>query len=154
VRRQRLAACPPGRREDSGGREERPARARRPRAPAERRRGDLYLSVTVAPHPFFERKGDDIHLTLPVTAPEAALGASLEVPTLRGKVSMKIPPATSSARTFRLPGYGMPRLKGGGAGDQLVAVKIVMPSDVTRAERELYEQLKALRADNPRAYLG
>jgi len=117
-------------------------------------RGDLYLSVTVAPHPFYERKGDDIHLTLPVTAPEAALGATLEVPTLRGKVSMKIPPATSSGRTFRLPGYGMPRLKGGGAGDQLVTVKIVMPSDVTAAERELYEQLKALRGDNPRAYLG
>src|SRR5437660_1777917 len=117
-------------------------------------RGDLYLSVTVAPHPFFERKGDDIHLTLPVTAPEAALGTSIEVPTLRGKVSMKIPPATSSGRTFRLPGYGMPRLKGGGAGDQLVAVRIVMPSDVTPAERELYEKLKALRADNPRAYLG
>ena len=117
-------------------------------------RGDLYLSVTVAPHPFFERKGDDIHLTLPVTAPEAALGTSMEVPTLRGKVSMKIPPATSSGRTFRLPGYGMPRLKGGGAGDQLVAVRIVMPSDVTPAELELYEKLKALRADNPRAYLG
>jgi len=117
-------------------------------------RGDLYLSITVAAHPFFERKGDDIHLTLPVTAPEAALGTTLEVPTLRGKVSMKIPPATSSARTFRLPGYGMPRLKGGGAGDQLVAVRIVMPSDVTGPERELYEQLKALRADNPRAYLG
>jgi len=117
-------------------------------------RGDLYLSVTVAPHPFFERKGDDIHLALPVTAPEAALGTTLEVPTLRGKVSMKIPPATSSGRTFRLPGYGMPRLKGGGAGDQLVAIKIVMPSDVTPAERELYEQLKELRTDNPRAYLG
>jgi len=118
-------------------------------------RGDLYLTVTVAAHPFFERKGDDIHLTLPVTAPEAALGTTIEVPTLRGKVSMKIPPATSSGRTFRLPGYGMPRLKGGGgAGDQLVAVRIVMPSDVTPDERELYEKLNALRADNPRAYLG
>jgi DnaJ-class molecular chaperone len=117
-------------------------------------RGDLYLSVTVAPHPFYERKGDDIHLTLPVTASEAALGASIEVPTLRGKISMKIPAATSSGRTFRLPGYGMPRLKGGGAGDQLVAVKIVMPSEVTAAERDLYEQLRALRTDNPRAYLG
>lgn len=117
-------------------------------------RGDLYLSVTVAPHPFFERKGDDVHLTLPITAPEAALGTTLEVPTLRGKVSMKVPPATSSGRTFRLPGYGMPRLKGAGAGDQLVAVRIVMPSDVTAAERELYEKLGALRADNPRAYLG
>ena len=115
-------------------------------------RGDLYLSVTVASHPFFERKGDDVHLTLPITASEAALGTTLEVPTLRGKVSMKVPPATSSGRTFRLPGYGMPRLKG--AGDQLVAVKIVMPSDVTPAERELYEKLRALRSDNPRAYLG
>ena len=117
-------------------------------------RGDLYLSVTVASHPFFERKGDDVHLTLPITAPESALGTSIEVPTLRGKVSMKVPPATSSGRTFRLPGYGMPRLKGGGAADQFVTVKIVMPSEVTPAERELYEKLRALRSDNPRAYLG
>jgi DnaJ-class molecular chaperone len=117
-------------------------------------RGDLYLSVTVASHPFFERKGDDIHLTLPITAPEAALGATIEVPTLRGKVSMKVPPATSSGRAFRLPGYGMPRLKGGGAGDQFVTVKVVMPSEVTSEERELYEKLRVLRSDNPRAYLG
>jgi DnaJ-class molecular chaperone len=119
-----------------------------------RARGDLYLDVTVAPHPFFERRGDDVHLTLPITTAEAALGTTLEVPTLRGRVSMKVPPATSSGRTFRLPGYGMPRLKGGTAGDQLVAVKIVMPSDMTPAERELYEKLKTLRSDNPRAYLG
>ncbi len=117
-------------------------------------RGDLYLVVTVAPHPFFERKGDDVKLELPVTAPEAALGASVEVPTLRGRVSMKIPPATSSGRTFRLPGYGMPRIRGGGNGDQLVYVKIVMPSDLGAEERELYEKLKTLRSDNPRTYLG
>jgi len=118
-------------------------------------RGDLYLAVTVAPHPLFERKGDDIQIELPITTAEAALGASVEVPTLRGKVSMKIPPATSSGRTFRLPGYGMPRPRtSGGSGDQLVGVKIVMPSDLTTAERELYEKLKTLRSDNPRAYLG
>ncbi|OLB96213.1 MAG: hypothetical protein AUH30_13225 [Candidatus Rokubacteria bacterium 13_1_40CM_68_15] len=119
-------------------------------------RGDLYLAVTVAPHPLFERKGDDIHLELPITAPEAALGANVEVPTLRGKVAMKIPPATSSGRTFRLPGYGMPRVRtsGGGSGDQLVKVKIVMPSDLTTAERDLYQKLKTLRTDSPRAYLG
>src|SRR5439155_23394033 len=117
-------------------------------------RGDLYLTVTVAAHPFYERKGDDVHLTLPITAPEAALGTALEVPTLRGKVSMKVPPATSSGRTFRLRGYGMPHLKGSGAGDQLVTVKIVMPSDVTPEERDLYAKLKAQRSDNPRAYLG
>jgi DnaJ-class molecular chaperone len=117
-------------------------------------RGDLYLAVTVAPHPLFDRKGDDLRLELPITAPEAALGATVEVPTLRGRVSMKVPPATSSGRTFRLPGYGMPRGKGGGNGDQLVRVKIVMPADLTAAEREIYEQLRALRQDNPRAYLG
>jgi DnaJ-class molecular chaperone len=115
-------------------------------------RGDLYLVVTVAPHPQFERKGDDLHLTLPITAPEAALGATIEVPTLRGKVSMKIPPATSSGRTFRLPGYGMPRVKGGGAGDQLVTAKIMMPAELTAAEKELYERLRALRSDSPRGY--
>jgi DnaJ-class molecular chaperone len=117
-------------------------------------RGDLYLVVNVAPHPLFERKGDDLHLELPVTAPEAALGASLEVPTLRGRVSMKIPPGTSSGRTFRLPGYGMPRVKTGGAGDQLVRTKIVVPTSLTQEERELYTKLKELRNDNPRAYLG
>jgi DnaJ-class molecular chaperone len=117
-------------------------------------RGDLYLTVTVAPHALYERKGDDLVLELPVTAPEAALGASVEVPTLRGKVSMKIPPGTPSGRTFRLPGYGMPSVKGGGSGDQLVKVKIVVPADLTPAERELYERLQALRRDDPRAYLG
>jgi DnaJ-class molecular chaperone len=115
-------------------------------------RGDLYLVVSVAPHPQFERKGDDIQLSLPITAPEAALGATIEVPTLRGKVSMKIPPATSSGRTFRLPGYGMPRIRGGGAGDELVTIRIVMPAELTAAEKELYERLRALRTDSPRGY--
>jgi DnaJ-class molecular chaperone len=115
-------------------------------------RGDLYLVVSVAPHPQFERRGDDVHLTLPITASEAALGATIEVPTLRGKVSMKVPPSTSSGRTFRLPGYGMPRVKGSGAGDELVTVKIMMPAELTAAEKELYERLRALRSDSPRGY--
>jgi molecular chaperone DnaJ/curved DNA-binding protein len=117
-------------------------------------RGDLYLAVSVAPHPQFERKGDDLAYALPITAPEAALGATIEVPTLRGKVSMKVPPSTSSGRTFRLRGYGMPRVKGGAAGDQLVTVKIVMPAELTPAERELYERLRALRTDSPRGYMN
>jgi DnaJ-class molecular chaperone len=117
-------------------------------------RGDLYLEITVAPHPLFERKGDDILLELPITAPEAALGTTVEVPTLKGKVSMKVPPATSSGRTFRLRTYGMPKPKTGGAGDQLVKVKIVLPSSLTEEETKLYQQLKHLRTDNPRAYQG
>jgi len=118
----------------------------------EGRRGDLYLGVTVAPHPLFERKGDDLVVDVPITAPEAALGVTIDVPTLKGKVTMKIPACTSSGRTFRLPGYGMPKVKGGGAGNELVKVKIVMPDSLTEQERALYEQLKALRNDNPRAY--
>jgi DnaJ-class molecular chaperone len=112
--------------------------------------GDLYLVVTVSPHREFDRRGDDIHLAVPITAPEAALGVTLEIPTLRGKVSMKIPAGTSSGRTFRLPGYGMPKLKGGGHGNQLVTARIVMPADLKPEERELYEKLKALRSDSPR----
>jgi DnaJ-class molecular chaperone len=115
------------------------------------RGGDLYLAVTVTPHRELERRGDDIQLTVPITAPEAALGVTLEIPTLRGKVSMKIPPATSSGRTFRLPGYGMAKLKGGGHGNQMVTVRIVMPADLRPEERELYEKLKALRSDSPRS---
>jgi molecular chaperone DnaJ len=117
-------------------------------------RGDLYLMVAVADHPYFDRRADDLLIDLPITAPEAALGAAIDVPTLKGKVSMKVPPGTTSGRVFRLRGYGMPRLKAGGAGDQLVKIKIVLPSSLTDEERALYEKLHALRRDDPRAYLG
>ena len=113
--------------------------------------GDLYLAVTVAPHHEFERRGEDIHVTVPITAPEAALGVTLEIPTLRGRVSMKVPAGTSSGRAFRLPGYGMPKPRGAGHGPQLVTVRIVMPADLTPDERALYEKLKALRSDSPRS---
>jgi DnaJ-class molecular chaperone len=113
------------------------------------RRGDLYLRVRVQPHPVFERRGDDVHVELPIAVWEAALGAEVEVLTLRGKVSMKIPPETSSGRTFRLPGYGLPQLKGG-RGDQLVRVRLVLPRDLTPRERALFEELRGLRPTPPR----
>jgi DnaJ-class molecular chaperone len=110
-------------------------------------RGDLYLRVTVRPHPRFERKGDDLHADLPLPVTMAALGGEVSVPTLKGQVSMKIPPETSSGKTFRIPGYGMPRLKGGGAGDEYVKVQIVMPTGLSPREKELFEELKKLRAE-------
>jgi DnaJ-class molecular chaperone len=113
-------------------------------------RGDLYLQVRVAPHPTFERREDDIHVELPLTPWEAALGTEVEVPTLRGKVSMKIPPETSSGKAFRLPGYGLPHLRGGGQGDQLVRTKIVIPTALTPREKELFEELHRLRPRSPR----
>jgi DnaJ-class molecular chaperone len=112
-------------------------------------RGDLYLRIHVTPHPLFERREDDLHVDVPVAMWEAALGAEVEVPTLRGKVSMKIPPETSSGRTFRLPGYGMPHLKGG-KGDQYVRVRIVAPTGLSARERALFEELRSLRPPPPR----
>ena len=116
--------------------------------------GDLYLSVTVRPHPLFERKGDDLYLELPLTVAEAALGTEVRVPTLKGSVAMKIPPETSGGKTFRLPGYGMPHLKGGGTGDQYVKIKVVLPSGLTAREKALFEELGRLRPENPRAKMG
>jgi DnaJ-class molecular chaperone len=113
-------------------------------------RGDLYLKVTVTAHPRFERKGDDLHVELPVLAPDAALGAETLVPTLKGNVTMKIPPETSSGKTFRLPGYGMPRLRGGGAGDQYVKVQVTIPAGLTAREQDLYKELKQLRSESGR----
>jgi len=110
-------------------------------------RGDLYLRVTVAPHPRFERKGDDLHTDLPLPVTVAALGGEVSVPTFKGQVSMKIPAETSSGKTFRLPGYGMPRLKGAGAGDQFVRVQITIPTGLGPREKELFQELKKLRPE-------
>jgi DnaJ-class molecular chaperone len=112
-------------------------------------RGDLYLRVHVLPHPVFERRNDDVHVELPVAVWEAALGAEVEVPTLRGKVAMKVPPETSSGRIFRLPGYGLPHVKGG-RGDEFVRVRIVMPRELSAKERALFEELRGLRPTLPR----
>jgi len=112
--------------------------------------GDLYLRVTVLPDSRFERKADDLHVDLPVPVADAALGTEISVPTLKGQVSMKIPPETSSGRVFRLPGYGMPHLKGGGAGDQYVRVQIAMPSPLSPREKELFEELRRQRAETKR----
>ncbi len=110
-------------------------------------RGDIYLRITVRPDSRFERKGDDLYVTLPVPVPDAALGTEVSVPTLKGQVSMKIPPETSSGRTFRLPGYGIPHLKGGGTGDEYVQVQLTIPSGLSPKERELYQGLKNLRTE-------
>ncbi len=113
-------------------------------------RGDLYLRVHVRPHPVFERRADDIHVELPLAVWEAALGAEVAVPTLRGTVTMKVPPETASGRTFRLPGYGVPHVKGGARGDQFVRVKVVLPKGLTARERALFEELRQLRPQPPR----
>lgn len=113
--------------------------------------GDLYLVVRIKPHPFFERRGDDLYIEVPITIAEAVLGGEIEVPTKDGPVKMRIPPGTSSGQVFRLRGMGVPHLKGGGSGDQYVRVKIVVPKNLTERQRKLFEELARTMEDNPRA---
>ena len=112
--------------------------------------GDLYIVTRVQPHPFFERKGDNLYCEVPITVTEAALGAKIEVPTVDGKASMRIPPGTSSGQILRLRGMGVPHLKGPGRGDQFVTVKIVVPQNLDARSQELFRELGRLRPEDPR----
>jgi len=107
--------------------------------------GDLYLNIRVRPDQRFTRKGDDLHSEVAITFPQAALGAEIDVPTMKGKVRMTVPPGTSSGQTLRLSGLGIPHLRGGSAGDQYVKIKIVVPKDLSREERALIDKLAELR---------
>src|SRR5205823_8045572 len=114
--------------------------------------GDLFLRVRVRPHPVFERNGEDLSLVLPVALAEATLGAEVTVPTLKGRVSLRIPPETQNGRTIRLAGQGMPRA-GGGAGDLYVTVKVVLPTKLNDEERECLRKIGERHADDVRRHL-
>jgi len=116
--------------------------------------GDLFVVVRVAPHPLFGRDGTNLTLRLPVTYPEAVLGAEIKVPTLDGApVTVRIPPGTRSGRVLRVRGHGVPRPKGG-RGDLLVTVEVDVPSSVDAKERQAVEALAKALSGNPRAHLG
>jgi len=112
--------------------------------------GDLYIMPRIRPHPRYERKGDDLHMELPVTFAEAALGGQVDMPTLWGKVTMRVPSGSSSGRTLRLGNLGMPRLHGNGRGDLFVKLRVTVPKNLTDDERRLIERLRELRPENPR----
>jgi molecular chaperone DnaJ len=114
--------------------------------------GDLYVRVHVRPHPFFRRRGDDLAVEVPITYTEAALGAEIQVPTLDGPVTMRVPPGTPSGKTFRLRGKGAPRR--GGQGDLYVTVNVEVPARLSKEERELLEKLRAAERESPRRRLG
>jgi molecular chaperone DnaJ len=114
--------------------------------------GDLYVKVHVDRHPLFGRKGNDLTLTLPVTFPEAALGAKVQVPTLDGPVTLKVPSGTAGGTTFRVKGKGAPRK--GGHGDLLVTVQVDVPDKLSKDEKRLLEELRDAREDSPRARFG
>jgi DnaJ-class molecular chaperone len=108
--------------------------------------GDALIEISVKPHPFFSRAGDDIKLQLPIRIDEAVLGADVEVPTVSGKVLLTIPKASSSGRVLRLRGKGVKNTAAGTIGDQLVEISIVLPATV---DTELEAAMKQWRATHP-----
>lgn len=106
-------------------------------------RGDLYLVVSVRPHPRFERRADDLHTEVQVPLTQAVLGGEVEVPTLDGRVMLKIPALTQNGKVFRLAGKGMPRLQGSGRGDLYARVSVRLPEELSDKERKLFEELRA-----------
>ena len=106
--------------------------------------GDLYVLVEIDEHEFFEREGFDVKCTVPVSFSQAALGAELEVPTLTGRVSVKIPPGTQSGKKMRLKSKGIQRLGGYGQGDQIIGIHVETPTKLTAQQREIFENLEQL----------
>jgi curved DNA-binding protein len=116
------------------------------------RDGDLYLDISLKPHPLYRATDHDLYLDLPLTPAEAALGASIEVPTPAGNVNLRIPAGTSSGQKLRLGGRGLPKPRGG-AGDLFAVAQIVVPANLDDRERELYRELGE-KAANPRRHFA
>ncbi len=116
-------------------------------------KGDLFVRVEVEPHPVFARgKNGDLIVDLPVTFTEAALGAKIEVPTLDGAVTVKIPPGTPNGKTLRVRGRGGPRPRGG-TGDLLVRIQVQVPARLNRREKDLLERFAQEHSESPRRHL-
>lgn len=112
--------------------------------------GDLFIITNVAPHPFFTREGDNLYCTIPITITEAALGTKIEVPTLDGMATMKIPPGTQSGQRFRLRERGARSLRSNLRGDQFVEVRVVLPQIKDERSKEILRELARLNPMNPR----
>jgi curved DNA-binding protein len=121
-------------------------------SPYNQQRGDLYLNIELEPHSFFQFEEDNLVCEVPITPDEAVLGASIEVPTPDGQVTVKVPPGIRSGQTLRLRGKGWVHPKDG-RGDQLVKIVIDTPQSLTQAEREYYEKIRDIRTSNPRSHL-
>ncbi|HVS33369.1 MAG TPA: J domain-containing protein [Thermoanaerobaculia bacterium] len=113
--------------------------------------GDLHLVIHLRPHPLFERRGDDIHIALPITIGEAVRGAEVEVPTVHGMVRARIPAGTQGGQTFRLTGKGVK--KKDGAGDHYYRVEVILPREVRGDALDAVEKLESLYSESPRASL-
>ncbi len=115
--------------------------------------GDLYILTDVEQHPYFERKGDNIYVKVPITVAEAALGAKVEVPTIDGPTTIRIPPGTQSGQMLRIRGKGAPSLRTNQRGDQYVEVQIVVPRAADERSKEILRELDRLNPADPRSEL-
>lgn len=111
--------------------------------------GDLYIVFHIRSHEFFERDGDDIYCEMPITFVQAALGDEVEVPTLHGKVKLKVPAGTQTGTKFRLKGKGVPNVRGYGTGDQHVLVKIVTPTKLSEKQKQLLKEFAEVSGQLP-----
>ena len=118
-----------------------------------KQRGDLYLTVELQPHPFFRLDGEQLICEVPVTPDEAVLGAQIEIPTPDGMVTVNVPAGVRSGQSLRLRGKGWANPRGE-RGDQLAKIIIDTPKTISVAERELYEQIRTARTQNPRNHFG
>ena len=109
--------------------------------------GDLYLVISIKPHATMERVDDDLRTEVSVPLTVTALGGEVQVPTMKGRVALKIPPETQNGKMIRLGGLGMPRLGKTGNGDLIAKVKVVLPTNLGQRERELFEELRRVRPD-------
>jgi len=109
------------------------------------KKGDLYLVAKVLPHKLFERKGDDLYTEVSVPLATAILGGEVRLPTLKGNLSLKIPPETQNGRVFRMAGKGMPQLGNSKYGNMFAKLKVVLPTNLTGEEKKLFERLRSLR---------
>ncbi|HEX8843972.1 MAG TPA: molecular chaperone DnaJ [Pyrinomonadaceae bacterium] len=117
--------------------------------------GDLYIITNVGRHKYFTRKGDNIYVTVPITVPEAALGANIEVPTVEGKTQLKIRPGTQSGMKIRLRERGVPSLRNPQLrGDQFVEVHVTLPNVISEETKELLKRYAQMNPDNPRVTMG
>jgi len=112
--------------------------------------GDLYLRVEVKPHPFFERRGNDLYTKVPVTVPEATLGSKIEVPTIDGRSIVRIPPGTNCGKTLRLREKGVTSARNGSRGDQYVEIQVVVPQPTDERVRNLMKELENVAPADPR----
>jgi molecular chaperone DnaJ len=117
--------------------------------------GDLFIITNVGRHQYFTRKGDNIYVTVPLTVPEAALGAKIEVPTVTGKAQLRIPPGTQSGQKFRLRRRGAPSLRDPNVhGDQFVETQVVLPKVISEETKELLRKYAQMNDENPRVVMG